>query len=263
MYFHGTSPLAAVSIATDGFRLIDVDFRNYGDGAIGPGIYLGTGVWMAVQFATQHHVVLLVDLAPGVRVLRLDGTFDDRVIGSLRREFGVDILEANFARAIPANKRLEHRELIHLLNYLWTRNEYGGKLGLWAADLTRDTRRFLKRYHYDGFGDPRPHGVGTVIFNPSLLSLRSIVIADATGEHHVPADPAELAGWAGRQLITTRDRAGRRWGPSTADRHAERRYIEARRLEMARLCACLRRFCTERSVPIDSETESALDAMGQ
>ena len=110
------------------------------------------------------------------------------------------MLRADFDRAIPAGKHLERRELIHLLNDLWTRNEYGGILGLFADDLTRTARRTLWRHHYSGFGDPG--GVGMVIVNPSALRLRTVFVYDEDGGALAPIRPHALARLAARSLIT-------------------------------------------------------------
>lgn len=247
MLFHGTSPLAAVGISIDGFRLLDIDLRHYADGAIGPGIYLASTVESAVSYAGNAHLVLQVETAPGTRILRLDGTYDARAIRSLRREFGVGVLDADFARAVPCNKHFERRELTHLLNYLWSRNEYGGKLGLWAADLTRDARRFLRQCRYDGFGEPGPSGVGIVIFNPSLVALRDVLVIGPDGSC-ASSDPHKLAMLAALQFVE-----------AVADADNFRRYVAARQLEIDRLRCCLRRFCDENAVTLDVDAVAALE----
>lgn len=257
--FHGTTPLAAVGISVDKFRVIDVELRPYTDGAIGPGLYLASTVESAAFYAGNEHLVLKVETAPGIRILPLDGIYDAQVIRSLRREFGVDVLEADFARAIPLNKHFERRELSHLLNYLWSRNEYGGKLGLWAADLTRDARRFLKRYRYDGFGDPNSSGIGIVIFNPSLLAMCEVLVVGPDGQSCASAGPQKLAELAAHQLIEAIADADSVRPSSVADNGKERRYV-ASRIEIERLRRCLRRFCDENAITLDVGTGAALEA---
>lgn len=247
-YFHGTSPAAAVAIAVDGFRLLGPDLRNYGNGAIGAGIYLAGEPRAAVEYARDGHVVLGCDLAAGHRVLRLDGSYDHRVIRSLRKEFGHDLLRADFDRAIPANKHLERRELIHLLNYLWTRNEYGGILGLFADDLTRTARRTLQRHHYSGFGDPA--GVGMVIVNPSTVRLRNVFVYDEAGGTLAPIRLHELARLAARSLVAL---------ARPAELDAEARSKETAKAATQRLQLCLRLFCQRHDI-VDADIADALDS---
>ena len=263
-YFHGTSPSAAVAIAVDGFRLLELDLRNYGNGAIGAGIYLASEPSVAAEYAHDGHVILGCDLAAGHRVLRLDGSYDHRVIRSLRREFGHDVLRADFDRAIPANKHLERRELIHLLNYLWTRNEYGGILGLFADDLTRTARRTLQRHHYSGFGDPE--GVGVVIVNPSAVSLRNVFVYGEAGSTLAPIRPHELARLAARRLIAEHaytTLTSRTFQPDSGRPSAE---AATQRLQTAaaatrRLQLCLRQFCIRHDIVIDANIANALDSL--
>ena len=249
-YFHGTSPAAAVAIAVDGFRLLGLDLRNYGNGAIGAGIYLAGDPSTAAHYAHDGHVVLGCDLVAGHRVLRLDGSYDHRVIRSLRREFGHEVLRADFDRALPPNKHLERRELIHLLNYLWTRNEYGGTLGLFADDLTRTARRTLQRHHYSGFGDPE--GVGVVIVNPSAVSLRRVFVYNAAGCTLAPIRPHELARLAAGSLVAL--------APPTAELDTESRAIAITAAATKRLQLCLRQFCVHYDIVIEADIASALES---
>ena len=272
-YFHGTSPAAAVAIAVDGFRLLELDLRNYGNGAIGAGIYLAGEPRAAVEYARDGHVVLGCDLAAGHRVLRLDGSYDHRVIRSLRKEFGHDLLRADFDRAIPANKHLERRELIHLLNYLWTRNEYGGILGLFADDLTRTARRTLQRHRYSGFGDPE--GIGVVIVNPSAVCLRNVFVYDEAGSTLATIHPRDLARLAARRLIaehacairrsTSTTLTGRTFQPDPrrppAEIDAQARATETVEAATHRLQLCLRQFCACHHIVVDADIANALDSL--
>src|SRR5437867_4324160 len=96
-FYHGTNPLAAVCISTEGFWLPDAH-RALGQNMLGYGIYVTANPKVADRFG--HHS-FRVRLAPGTRILWLDEHYDRRVIDSLRREFGEEILEFDFEAAIP------------------------------------------------------------------------------------------------------------------------------------------------------------------
>ncbi|MDX1945775.1 MAG: hypothetical protein SFU86_10295 [Pirellulaceae bacterium] len=167
-FFHGTTALAASCIAVDGFRLLDEGLRHWGEGGLGSGIYLTRAPTTAGFFSGDPGFALRVRLAAGTRMLRLTGEFDQRVIDSLRREFGAEILAADFDKAIPRNKRLRPGELIHLFNYLWSKD-----LVRVFSDEHRAMRRYLAASQYHGLGESATD-TGIVIFNPSRLVLDSI-----------------------------------------------------------------------------------------
>ncbi len=174
--FHGTSPLEAIGIELEGFRLAPVADRFWGRGALGDGIYLTRSITWAREFmrdfAGTGGVVIRVALAPDTRLLWLDGTFDSRRIESLRREFGAAILRPDFHKALPRNKHLKTRELIDLLNFLHARNERegGGSRLYWQRGWSGlgAVRAQLRLAKYAGFGCASSD-IGIVVFNPATV----------------------------------------------------------------------------------------------
>lgn len=169
-FLHGTTALAAVQIAVEGFRLLPVGLRFWGRGALGPGIYLTRSLPWAAEFMrdfgeTGGGAVLRVALAPGTRVLWAAPEHDPRVIDSLRREFGAGILKPDFPKAIPRNKHLRTRELIHLFSYLVKRAADGPFLCSFQVTGLRDV---LRRAGYAGFG-VLDGDLGLVVFDPARL----------------------------------------------------------------------------------------------
>ena len=148
-YYHGTSPSSAICISIEGFRLLDERVRNW-DGLLGIGIYvtrnLGQSLWFGEISNLQHPYVLLVELAPGTKIARLDDSPEPRMLDSLRREFGHEILGPDFVRAIPKNKHLQPRELFALMGHLAAKDQ------LYELKTLRHVRRWLQRLGYHGFG---------------------------------------------------------------------------------------------------------------
>lgn len=202
-FLHGTSALAAACVAVEGFRLLTTEQRIWQDGCLGGGIYVTRALATAMAFAGAASgregpdYVLRVRLAPGIRLLRLTGRYDARVIDALRREFGHEVLCVRFPQALPRNKHLRARELIELLNYLWSRRE------LLDSDTDsrhlRGVRRYLTRLRYDGFGCP-DSDIGMVVFNPSALELVRIEACDPVRRTLSAATPQQLVTDACREL---------------------------------------------------------------
>ncbi len=161
IYYHGTWTGYGYSIMTRGFEL----------GHEGHGHVLGRGVYVAQELASAAlwtwDFVIVCSLAPGTRILWIDGDYDQRVIDRLRREFGKELLELgpNFSRVIPHNKQLTQAELIELINFVlmqrrykryrgWRRPVKGKRaayFGVWMR-LNR-LHQYVRRYGYDAVGD--------------------------------------------------------------------------------------------------------------
>lgn len=161
IYYHGTWSGYGASIMRRGFEL----------GHPGSGHLLGRGVYIARQLASaalwEAGLIIIVRLQPGTRILWIEDEYDQRVINSLRREFGQELLDLgpHFERAIPHNKQLRQRELIELCNYVLAE----ARRGRWRSALRgkkgrrvryRETWQRLsrlhghvKRYGYDAIGD--------------------------------------------------------------------------------------------------------------
>ncbi len=100
--FHGTSALAAVCISVDGFRLLNNILRRFGNGSLGNGIYVTASLEQAAWYSRGY--IFEVRLAPGTRILWLDGHYDPRVIDSLRREFGKELLTGSARQGHPVEQ---------------------------------------------------------------------------------------------------------------------------------------------------------------
>ncbi len=168
---HGTTALNGASIAVEGFKVL----ANSEPGALGRGIYLTCSLPWACEFmrdfeCTGRGVILQVELAPGTRILRFDGRYDPQTIDSLRREFGAELLQVDFHKALPMNKHLKSRELIDLLNYLASDSGHirtDPRSG-WTGESR--VRHALRKSGYMGYGCERSDA-GVLIFDPARLRV--------------------------------------------------------------------------------------------
>jgi hypothetical protein len=260
-FFHGTGALSAVCIAVDGFRLLDERLRPFGPGCIGGGIYLTAAPKNAAWFAGGEGCVLRVRLAPGTRILRLDGRFDQRIIDSLRREFGADVLSADFDRAIPRNKKLTRAELINLFNYLWGKTLLGN-----FSDEHRQVRRYLTRNKYHGMGH-ETSDVGIVIFNPSRLVLEGVMCLRSRTQSLSEAEPHQLLVQASRELLNQvrwarlRLRSLSEFEPADDWDTEAVESLNALRQDLPRRQDCLRHFAEKNGLPTHGgDLQAALEA---
>jgi hypothetical protein len=254
-FFHGTSALPAVCIAIDGFRLLDEALRRFGRGCLGGGTYLTAAPKTAVWFSMEEGYVLRIRLAPGTRILRLDGHFDQKVIDSLRREFGAAVLSPNFDRALPQNKKLRRVELVNLLNYLWGKELLG-----WFTGEHRQVRRYLAKSGYHGMGNTESD-IGVVIFNPSRLVLDSVLRRSSPPPELTEAEPGELLAQAAREFC-----AQLRWVPMDGPQEDSLDPsvidgVNALLRELPRWQRCLQRFAERHHLSVDQpDIRSALEA---
>jgi hypothetical protein len=166
-YYHGTANDSALQILYEGFRL-KKKYLPYGRyGTFKQGIYLTKSLDVAALFGFD--VVFKCRLAGGTSILWINECYDRRVIASLRREFTKNILTGDITKAIPHNKHLKKKELIHLLNYRYC------KVASWKL---RDSLRWmislssfreqLQRHKYDAVGELK-HEDGLAVFNPTHI----------------------------------------------------------------------------------------------
>lgn len=117
IFYHGTWAGYGQAIMTQWFAL----------GQEGHGHLLGRGVYLAQKLSSAAlwtpDFVIVCQLQPGTRILWIDDTYDRSVIAYLRREFSQELLALgpHFHRAIPQNKQLTQKELIHLCSYVLMR----------------------------------------------------------------------------------------------------------------------------------------------
>ena len=108
-YYHGTQVLKALFILYEGFRL-KARWCAWGRyGTFGYGVYLTKSFDTAARFGRY---VFRCVLAQNARILRLDGFYDVKVIQYLRKEFGHELIRANFSKAIPVNFRSFMRQIL-------------------------------------------------------------------------------------------------------------------------------------------------------
>ena len=160
IYYHGTWAGYGYSIMTRGFEL----------GHEGRGHLLGRGVYLATRVESAalwyFGLIFRCALQPGTRILWFDDDYDRRIINSLRREFGQELLDLGpqFHKAIPDNKRLTQTELIHLCSYIFMQGRR--KRSKFYTPRKGARRRYfdawlqlsrlheqVKRYGFDGVGD--------------------------------------------------------------------------------------------------------------
>ena len=164
-YYHGTSDYKAIQILYEGFQL-KKKYCNWGkDGVFKEGIYLTKSINIAVMFANGD-IVFKCRLSDKISILRIDEKYDNKIIGSLKREFGRNILTGDISKTIPANKHLTKKELINLLNYrfykgFWRQNSKGE----WCSEISPSIRHQLKLHKYDAIGEPQDE-YGIAVFNP-------------------------------------------------------------------------------------------------
>ncbi|MFN2107603.1 MAG: hypothetical protein ACK2U5_16505 [Candidatus Promineifilaceae bacterium] len=179
-YFHGTWEGNGYSIMTRGFELD----HDWGHGSNrGRGVYVAQKLESAANWTWGSGVIIRCHLQPGTRILWMDGHYDQRVISTLRREFGNELLEfgPQFHKAIPHNKQLTRQELIHLTNYILM---HPRRMGGWGAFKGKKARYFgawldlsrlheqIKRHDYDALGDRSFEywdSDEVVVFNPARV----------------------------------------------------------------------------------------------
>ena len=289
LFYHGTSPLAAICIAMDGFRLLDNNLRRWSGGALGDGIYITADLSTASFFAeigarsprkTATLYVIRTRLSAGTRILRLDGSYDRKVIDYLGREFGRELFTPKFDRAIPSNKHLTAVELINLANYLWERGAKHGGIAAWSGHEDQGPlRRYLAKHKFDGMGCTESD-IGVVVFNPSkLVHDGTFLLAGAAGPEDsvsiereylpelVKPDWRRLANSAAKDLLDTIKEIPRIRESLAANEAArkpdmakwDREQLAAYLAEVPRRQACLRKYCEQHGVStIDSRIAPAL-----
>ena len=190
VFFHGTSKRNARRIVKEGFRdwswTADTPLLKYKakrgidrwmhDGSYGRGTYV-TCNWRSALFFGP--VLFRVELQPGTRIVRIDLPPEDKVLDSLKREFGKEILTKSPWKVMPTNKRLTLDEAIQLALHHVHRFEGGGWNDPRAQKhekLMFDMRNILVRYGIQGWGEPSDIG-GIVIFATDRLKVREVALS--------------------------------------------------------------------------------------
>ncbi|RPH50020.1 MAG: hypothetical protein EHM85_11910 [Desulfobacteraceae bacterium] len=185
VFYHGTTFKAAESIAQRGFCVWfkDDEMGRYaGGGNLGIGLYITCNWKIALLFGST---LLRVAIHPGTRLLNSALPPDGKIIDSLQREFGREILRKSPRKVLPKNKKLQLQELISLFRYhyyhIW--EKYSGRdrnaYCRWKRHLDnlrvfRSFRSMLIQYGFHGYGNPGDDN-GIVIFAEDRLVLKEIV----------------------------------------------------------------------------------------
>lgn len=188
--FHGTSRRNARKILQDGFRdwswtaetpllkhkAARGDLRWFHNGSYGRGTYVSCNWRSALHFGP---VLFRVELQQGTRILRLDLPPEGKVLDSLVREFGREILTKSPWKVMPRNKRLTLDEAVQLARHHvshWEGESWGDPRGALHEALMLDLRKILVRYGIQGWGEPSDLG-GIVIFSSDRLKIREVVLS--------------------------------------------------------------------------------------
>ena len=175
-YYHGTDSHKAIQILYEGFRL-KKSHSNYGNsGTFKQGLYLTKSLSSASYFGPKY--IYKCRLKKGVSIVWINKKYDKKVINYLKREFSKALLMGDISKAIPRNKHLTRNELIHLLNYRYSKAEFcswqsSRKWDNWCNSIS-SFRQQLQLHKYDGLGEAEDLD-GVVIFNPSLVEPTELV----------------------------------------------------------------------------------------
>lgn len=113
-------------------------------------------------------VIFKCKLSDKASILRIDEKYDKKVIDTLKREFGKNILTSDINKAIPSNKHLTKKELINLLNYRFYKVSWKQKAKWKWDDVLSSIRHQLKLHKYDAIGNAKSEA-GIAVFNPALV----------------------------------------------------------------------------------------------
>lgn len=242
--FHGTSRRNARRILKEGFRdwswtaetpLLKYKAergieRWFHGGFYGRGTYV-TGNWRsALHFGP---VLFRVELQPGTRIVRLDEPPDGRVLDSLRREFGREILTKSPWKVMPANKRLTLDEAVQLARHHSARREgalWGGPREERHEKLMFDLRNILVRYGIQAWGEPEDLG-GIVVFASDRIRVREVVLSLPTADLWDGfGDPSRRTGpYASLEAMLETCRSATNRGATSSRKWVEQANLELRR----------------------------------
>lgn len=180
IFYHGTSKRVARKILAHGLRDYSITAetpllkykaargidRWFHGGAYGRGTYITCNWRSALYFGP---VLFRMELQPGTRIVRLDTAPDPKVIDTLTREFGREILRTSPWKIIPKNKRLTLNEAIQLARYHHAKEN----------EILFDLRKILVRFGIHGWGETTDLN-GIVIFATDLLKPAEIILSVPT-----------------------------------------------------------------------------------
>ncbi|MDB2686144.1 hypothetical protein N9Y42_02940 [Mariniblastus sp.] len=169
-WLHGTSAISSICIWEEGFRVLDEKLRFW-TGYLGVGIYItkspGEADGLGQIQASNGAYLLEVELSAGTRIARIDDNPDQKLLDSLQREFGRQILTDQFSKAIPRNKHLKPQELFALIGHLEKKRLYA------SSDAKKQVKRWLLRLNYHAYGH-LTNDIGILVFDPGRLKVLDV-----------------------------------------------------------------------------------------
>lgn len=141
----------------------------------------GRGTYVTRNWRTAMHfgpVLFGIEVLQGTRIVRIDRGPDPKVIDSLTREFGREILSKAPWKVIPRNKRLTLRETIELSRF----HAADFQNSRWWERMS-EMRNLLVRHGIHGWGDPEDLA-GIVIFATDRLRVREVILSTPTEKLH-------------------------------------------------------------------------------
>ena len=148
-WLHGTSAISSICIWQEGFRVLNRKVRNW-KGCLGDGIYLSKdrnyAEFFGYQCASDTPYFVEVELRAGTKIARIESKPDPKLLDSLRREFGNQVLTSQFDKSIPKNKHLKPKELFALISHFENQ-------GFFVSDgFEKQVKRWILRLGYHGYG---------------------------------------------------------------------------------------------------------------
>ena len=194
VFYHGTTAKAVESIARDGFRVWFVDDESgpfAARGHLGTGLYVTCNWRMALWFGPS---LLRVAIRPGTRLLNAALPPDGKILDSIQREFGRDVLRKAPWKVLPKNKNLTLRELISMFRFhywfTWEKEFNRDEDGFYKWPRQRELHRrlleyfrsMLIRYGFHGYGNSEDDN-GIVVFAEDRLVLKDVVTQIPFADH--------------------------------------------------------------------------------
>ena len=200
IFYHGTSKRAARKILAHGLRdyswTAETPRLKYkakqGINRWMHGGHYGRGTYITCNWRTALYfgpVLFRVEQQPATRIVHLDVPPDPKVLDTLKREFGHEILKTTPRKVIPANKRLTLEQTIQLARHhcaLYQSTGWGSMKSERHERLMLDLRNILVRYGIHGWGEPTDLG-GIVIFATDRLKVSEIKLSLPTRKLHEEA----------------------------------------------------------------------------
>jgi hypothetical protein len=151
------------------------------------GGFYGRGTYVSCNWRTGLFfgpVLFRIELQAGTCLVQIDLPPDGKVLDSMKREFGKEILTKSPWKVMPSNKRLTLDQAIQLPRYHVTRFEgepWGDARSQRHEKQMFDMHNILVRYGIQGWGQPSDLS-GIVVFATDRLKASEVVLSLLTDE---------------------------------------------------------------------------------